>query len=284
MLNTCPDKLICRLVAVSFFRQSQFISGKRLKIEDRMRKKIMSVVSKIRTKSSILRGSALSAAGLIALSACSFTGTSDIENPLVRKGTWFSFINADDIRTACSAGDAEGRIRLVYNADYYKETRSYDLVPKNGAEQFEMVSRIFGPLDVSEVNVEVTAPLGAFGGTESRENLSRGQYLALTDALQSDGFGYQSRDGLRLHSDDYYWVAIGCSSQNITLAAWTSAKDDLRALTFPNVLENLSGLEKPLPQPPAFGTPKQPDPFYSKNDKQAESRYFYRTVRGNQLR
>ena len=107
---------------------------------------------------------------------------------------------------------------------------------------------------------------------------------ALTDALQADGFGYQSRDGLRLHSDDYYWVAIGCSSQSITLAAWASTKDDLRALTFPNVLENLSGLEKTLPQPPAFGAPKQPDPFFSKNDKKAESRHFYRTVRGNQLK
>ncbi|WP_404421055.1 hypothetical protein [Thalassospira australica] len=244
----------------------------------------MSVVSNIRTKSPILRASVFSVAGLMALSACSFTGTSDIENPLVRKGSWFSFINADDIRTACSAGDAEGRIRIVYNADYYKETRSFDLIPQTGSERFEMVSRIFGPLDVSQVNVEVTAPLGAFGGKESRQTLSRGQYLALTDALQADGFGYQSRDGLRLHSDDYYWVAIGCSSQNITLAAWTSAKDDLRALTFPNVIENLSGLEKPLPQPPAAGAPKLPDPFYSRNDKQAESRNFYRTVRGNQLR
>ena len=249
-----------------------------------MRKKIMSVVSKISMKPSISKRKFFSVAGVIALSACSFTGSSDIENPLIRKASWFSYLNADDIRTACSAGDAEGRIRIIYNADYYKESRSYDLIPQAGAQQFEMVSRIFGPLNVSQIDVEFNAPLAAFGGTESRDDLSRGQYIALTDALQANGFGYQNHDGLRLHSNDYYWIAIGCSSKNITLAAWTSAKDDLRALTFPGVLENLSGLEKPLPMPPAADAPKLPDPVYGKNDKKSESRNFYRTVRGNQLR
>lgn len=219
-----------------------------------------------------------------ALAACTFTENSDISNPLVRKSSWFSYLNADDLRTACSAGDAEGRIRVVYNADYYKEVRTFDIVPQPGNTQFDLTTRVLGPIEVSQIDVEVNAPLGAFGGDVSTDVLDRDSYLALTDALQADGFGYQERDGLRLNSRDFYWVALGCSSGGMTLAAWTSAKDDLGNLHFPAVLEELSGIERTLPKPPAADAPDLPDPIYGKNDRNADSRHFYRTVRGNMLR
>ncbi|MDP2700098.1 hypothetical protein [Thalassospira sp.] len=229
-------------------------------------------------------GVSLVAAAAI-LAGCAFTGTNDIANPVTRKATWFSFLNADDLRTACDAGQADGWIRLVYNARYYDETRSFDLSPApDGSDRFEMTSRIFGPIDVSSVDVTVNAPLGAFGGDEVRKTISRDDYLALTDALQQDGFGYQSRDGLRLNSNDYYWVAIGCSTGNVTLAAWTSASDDLGGLHFPDVVAQISGQTSPLPQPPSADAPKLPDPVYGGNDRKNDGRDFYRTVRGNMLR
>ena len=249
-----------------------------------MRKIILPFVSKIAFSPAVFSRIAGVTLATSLMAGCAFTQGSDISNPLTRKASWFSYLNADDLRVACSAGDAEGRIRLVYNADYYKEVRSFEIQPQAGFDQFNMVSRVFGPAEVSQINVDVNAPLGAFGGDEATDRLDRESYVRLTDALQSDGFGYQERDGLRLHSDDYYWVAIGCSSKQITLAAWTSAKDNLNALRFPTVLANLSGIERALPQPPAADAPKLPDPFYSKNDRDADSRNFYRTVRGNTLR
>lgn len=249
-----------------------------------MRKIIARVVSKIATTPTVSCRIACVTLATSLLAGCAFTQGSDISNPVTRKASWFSYLNADDLRVACSAGDAEGRIRIIYNADYYKEVRSFEIQPKTGFDQFDMVSRVFGPAEVSQINVDVNAPLGVFGGQEATDTLDRDSYLRLTDALQADGFGYQDRDGLRLHSDDYYWIVIGCSSQNVTLAAWTSAKDDLRALGFPAVLDELSSIERDLPQPPAAGAVKQPDPFYSKNDRDADSRHFYRTVRGNMLR
>lgn len=227
---------------------------------------------------------ALAVVGLSFLAGCSYTKQQDISNPVVRKATWFSYLNGDDIRTACSAGEAEGRIRMVYNAKYYKETRSFDISPMRASDDFTMVSHIFGPIDVSAINVEANAPLGAFGGDQVTKTLSRQDYLRLTDALQQDGFGTQERDGLRLHSQNYYWVAIGCSQKHITLAAWTSAKDDLRSLHFPKVLSEVSGQTKPLPMPPAADAVKLPDPNYPENSKEAKNRNFYRTVRGNTLR
>ncbi|MCC9625520.1 hypothetical protein LPB41_27930 [Thalassospira sp. MA62] len=222
------------------------------------------------------------------ISGCAFTSTSDISNPFVRKASWFSFLNADDLRTACSAGEpgSDGRIRLVYNADYYDEVRSYDIVPQPQSDntRFDLTSRIFGPAEISNINVEVNAPLGAFGGELATRVLDRDSYLELTDALQADGFGTQQRDGLRLYAADHYWIAIGCSGGYVTLAAWTSDKDDLRDLTFPSIVNRLSGLDGDLPKAPDPNAPKYPDPIYSGNDHGADSRNFYRTVRGNMLR
>ncbi|WP_339778751.1 hypothetical protein [uncultured Thalassospira sp.] len=216
------------------------------------------------------------------LGGCSYTATSDIANPVVRKASWFSYLNADDLRVACSAGEAEGRIRIVYNADYYKDVRTFDITPQTGTDNFMLVSHMFGPLDVSEMNVSVRSPLGAFSGEPARQTLTRQQYLTLTDALQQDGFGTQSREGLRLHSEDYYWVALGCSQKQMTLAAWANGDDDLRDLHFPIVLEKVSGQVDPLPPVPDPDALKVPDPTIGSH-RDSQDRNFYRTVRGNTL-
>jgi len=63
------------------------------------------------TKVSLARSSLNSVAVLtlaaVGLAGCAFTQNSDVSNPLVRKSTWFSYLNADDLRVACSAGDAD---------------------------------------------------------------------------------------------------------------------------------------------------------------------------------
>ena len=218
------------------------------------------------------------------LAGCTFAQTSDVSNPLVRKASWFSYLNADDLRQSCAAGDAEGQIRIVYNADYYKEVRVFELTPYPGFEEFNLTTRVFGPIQVKDINVEVNAPLGAFGGEEAVDRINRDSYLAITDALQAEGFGTQSRDGLRLYSDDFYWVAIGCSSGGITLGAWASGVDDLRALSFPDVLAKLSSVEKDLPVPPAAENARSQAAAQMHYVQNSDSGDFYRTVRGNMLR
>lgn len=228
-------------------------------------------------------------AGVVALVAaslagCAFTPSNDISNPLVRKASWFSYLNADDLRTACSAGDAEGRIRVIYNAEFYKEVRVFELTPHRGNQQFDLTSRVFGPLQVKEINVEVNAPLGAFGGEKAVDVIDRDAYIDITDALQAEGFGTQSRDGLRLYSDDYYWIALGCSSGYVTMATWMSGVDDLRALSFPAVLENYSSIDSDLPVPTALENARSQGAAQLAYSRNNDSRDFYRTVRGNMLR
>lgn len=221
----------------------------------------------------------------VGLAGCSFTQNSDISNPLVRKSAWFSYLNADDLRTACSAGEAEGRIRVIYNADYYKEVRVFELNPKSDNLQFDLITRVFGPAQVKEINVEINAPLGAFGGEVATDLISYDDYIAVTDALQKDGFGTQTgRDGIRLYSDDFYWVALGCSSGYVTLGTWMSGVDDLPALGFPAVLAEFSGIDQKLPAPPAKDKARSQAAAQVNIIQNNESGAFYRTVRGNMLR
>lgn len=235
-----------------------------------------------RRQSGIKKG--LAALVLTGLAGCTYTQTSDISNPLVRKSSWFSYLNADDLRLACQAGDAEGKIRIVYNAKYYDEVWAFELDPYPGYEEFNLTTRVFGPLQVKNINVELNAPLGAFGGQETIDRIDREAYLTITDALQAEGFGTQNRDGLRLYSDDYYWVAIGCSSQTVTLAAWASGVDDLRGLEFPDVLADLSSLEGDLPEAPSAENARSQGAAQLQYSQNSDSRDFYRTVRGNMLR
>jgi len=241
------------------------------------------------TKVSLARSSLNSVAVLtlaaVGLAGCAFTQNSDVSNPLVRKSTWFSYLNADDLRVACSAGDAEGRIRIIYNADYYKEVRVFELTPQPENQQFDMTSRVFGPAQVSQIDVEVNAPLGAFSGEVADNVIDRDSYIEITDALQKDGFGtQQQRDGVRLYSDDFYWVALGCSSGYVTLGTWMSGVDDLQALSFPNVLAELSSIERDLPKPPATDKARSQAAAQTEMIRNNESRTLYRTGRGNKLR
>jgi hypothetical protein len=249
-----------------------------------MLEKMVPVHSNTGTRSAIWAKASLVAVMISGLAGCTYTQTSDVTNPLVRKASWFSYLNADDLRQSCAAGDAEGQIRIVYNADYYKEVRVFELTPYPGFEEFNLTSRVFGPIQVKDINVEVNAPLGAFGGEEAVDRIDRDSYLAITDALQAEGFGTQSRDGLRLYSDDFYWVAIGCSSGGITLGAWASGVDDMRALAFPEVLERLSSVEKDLPEPPAAENARSQSAAQLYHVQNSDSGEFYRTVRGNMLR
>src|SRR5215510_5608925 len=74
---------------------------------------------------------------LLAVSACAYRG--GIDNPVVRKTQWFSYLDGDDIRTYC-VENAPDSYRLVYNARYNEQLRSYELTA-DGAGGASLTSR-----------------------------------------------------------------------------------------------------------------------------------------------
>lgn len=63
-------------------------------------------------------------AGLLA-GACTYTGK-PADNPVERRFTYMSYLAADDLRAVCTAGTPE-RYRFVYNAEYSRQVRLYEV-------------------------------------------------------------------------------------------------------------------------------------------------------------
>ena len=75
--------------------------------------------------------------------ACTYRG--DIDDPTTIKATWFSYLNGDDIRARCSESSGL-RYRLIYNADYDEQLRSYEVIGDGagGIEAGTLISRVHG--------------------------------------------------------------------------------------------------------------------------------------------
>ena len=54
----------------------------------------------------------------------------NVDLPIVRSVSWFGYVGGDDIRAACQPG-ARTHIRLIYNALWEEQVRSYDLFPQS---------------------------------------------------------------------------------------------------------------------------------------------------------
>ena len=63
---------------------------------------------------------------VLVLSACTYRA-GDEDNPIRRSFSWFSYLNADDLRSACTRGAPE-RYRIVYNAVWQEQVRTYDFI------------------------------------------------------------------------------------------------------------------------------------------------------------
>ncbi len=51
----------------------------------------------------------------------------NVEQPIVRSFHWFSYVGGDDIRAACGH-DGRNRLRLIYNAIYDEQVRTYEIL------------------------------------------------------------------------------------------------------------------------------------------------------------
>lgn len=141
----------------------------------------------------------------VVLAACSYSGPPG--DPVSRRLSYFSFLAADDIREACEQGGPE-RYRFVYNAEYSRQVRLYDVVvdPSSGAgRQTTRVlgGRRIGPFQFGFENwlLEQASYRAALGAADLD---------ALRDALAAARFAEPPPARVELWSDDYYWLVSGC--------------------------------------------------------------------------
>ncbi|WP_374384474.1 hypothetical protein [Dongia sp.] len=174
-----------------------------------------------RSKARIWAGLALAAS---LLGGCAYQPSgqlgsgSSIDNPIERKFTWFSYLDGADIRNSCAAGGPD-QYRIVYNGQYYDHVRTYDLAV---AGKPHLTARARGQsgnlMDMGFNSFDEL--LGPWNFRRSDSDLSAAELSKLRELLHQAGFASGSQAGLRLHSQDFYWLVAGCESGKFFINAW----------------------------------------------------------------
>jgi hypothetical protein len=195
----------------------------------------------------------LAAVIVLACNGCAYHGAArtDIDNPAVQKFAWFSFLDGHDIREACAGlgPTAPAHYRLVYNGQYAEQIRAYEIVgqPSGGAA---LTARAKGPSNLSDWWIASTQDLLApWRWHESTAALSPAEMAQFRSALAASGFGSGAPQGLRLASQDFYWVAAGCEAGQFHYYAWVEKDGRLDAARFQDFLLRHDGTGLPLRPP-----------------------------------
>jgi hypothetical protein len=173
----------------------------------------------------------VAAAAIMALLAgCAYRG--GIDNPFTSKVAWFSYLDGADIRTACQAG-AIDRYRLVYNARYEEQLRSYEITG-DGAGGGYLVARAIGPTSLIRANS--SGVIEFWNWRKSQKNLTPAEMAVFREKLRASGMYDGAPVGLRLFSGNFYWVAAACEDDQFHYSAWLHPSARFAAISFPAFL------------------------------------------------
>jgi hypothetical protein len=164
------------------------------------------------------------AAAALLLTGCAYSASGNngagagIDNPVERKLTWFSYLDAADIRSSCAAAGPD-QYRIVYNGQYYDQVRSYEAI---GGSSPSLSVRARGASgNLTEMGFgSFEELLGPWGFRKSEVSLSTTEWASLRDLLHRSGYAAGSQAGLRLNSQEFYWLVAGCQDGRFSLNAW----------------------------------------------------------------
>ena len=164
------------------------------------------------------------------LAGCTYRG--DIDNPGVRKVSWFSYLDGTDIRTACAEGAADS-YRLVYNGRYEEQLRSYEITA-DGAGGAYLIARANEGANAFHVSFDdVFAP---WRWKRVEAQLSPAEFQQFVTLLEQSGQFAGAPVGLRLFSGDFYWVGSACRSGAFHYHAWAFSNDAFAQVRFAEFL------------------------------------------------
>lgn len=169
--------------------------------------------------------------GFLILGGCAYHQGQqyDINNPIVRKTGWFSYLDGNDIRESCASGGAE-RYRLVYNGQYDQQLRSYEIyVGQDGGGILNARALNNGG---TAFNISLSNPFAPWAWHESQAKLTPADVAQFRDLLTASGYGAAAPQGLLLQSRDFYWIATGCQGGVFHFYAWNNRPQSMAPAGF----------------------------------------------------
>lgn len=163
---------------------------------------------------------------------CTYRG--DIDNPATIKATWFSYLNGDDIRSTCVEG-APLHYRLIYNADYDEQIRSYEVIG-DGSGGARLTVRVAGESGLDVTKLTFDDPLAFARWTRSDAPLGASVVERLDSELEASGAFAPAPEGLQLFSKETYWMSNLCRGGVFSFNAWRYPSDRFDAISFDDLL------------------------------------------------
>ncbi len=171
---------------------------------------------------------AVLAAALAALAGCA--GMAQPDATAARRTTWISYLNGDDLRASCDKGRAD-RYRLVFNADYNKHVRTYDVVGDSERGGAVVEARVLEASDLARLDPDES--LTADRGAVERVQLTPRQFALFVLRLYQNGaFEPGHGGGMRPPSDGVYWLINGCRAGTWFFNAYPYPSDRFQDIRF----------------------------------------------------
>lgn len=213
------------------------------------------------------------------------TALGPASDPVSRVLSWFSYMNGDDLRRACARG-ATDRYRLIYNARWTEQVRSYDLVaarPLPGTQghavpvDAKLVAQSFTPAPIFNAYLD---RLNGGDATQVEEVRLAPDAFRRLEAAIFDVTSRTGGEGSWLRSDRYFWLLMGCRDGVFHLTGFEVTPETHDGLVFLAPLIAVDPITRPLVRPRAL--PEQP---YAQTAGQRERREvrFRVQVRDNHL-
>lgn len=165
--------------------------------------------------------------GVAVLVGCAAQGVA--VDPVSRSLGWFSYLGGEDVREGCGT-DAPARLRLVYNAVYTEQVRTYDVFAVAGEAAATVTARAFG--SASLVGLELDDPLAPWRGTVVSAPIDQAGLKALRLSLDDSGFFGPAPEGLLLRSDSFYWAVSACLDGAFHFNAFAAPSAEYSRLRF----------------------------------------------------
>lgn len=178
-----------------------------------------------------------------AVFGCTYQGN---DNPVSKRAAWHSYLNGDDLRAACTA-DAPERYRFIYNLNYQKQIRVYELTAHKKnilnvtvASKKNLLNTVMDSAQPDSLFPQHPANQPNFflprHPVKVQTQLNETDVTRLRAALQHDGLLDGAPEGLELPSDAPYWIIVSCRNGRIDFDAILNSKEDNARLSFDDLL------------------------------------------------
>jgi hypothetical protein len=137
----------------------------------------------------------------------------NVDQPVVRSLNWFGYVAADDVRAACQPG-GRNRLRLVYNALWEEQVRTYEIfLQPDGTAGLNIGVLVDQGVSTNVSNITIGSLSDLTGPWRMRKGqrlLDPAQTADLMASLQASAAFGPPRDGLRLPDNDFWWTVASC--------------------------------------------------------------------------